>query len=241
MAVEAVDVVGVVAGVEGAELATTEVEGQAADSGDVNVDGLTISSTIEVVAVELRTAFEEEVYIFAQTEVQLQAGTYGQCPALVFDGVIFVIDIGCGSLDVPYICATEAYEGYDGECTVGVDTADAVEHVPHEVEVGVHVLGLRYFAVVPAHCAAQEADTPAQVRGEPFAETEVVYGCDFVLGIGPGQIVFYERTLYTCTDLYEPVVTRCAIVVCLAGLIQRYCYFLCLLCDSGYRTECCAD
>ena len=50
-----------------------------------------------------------------------------------------------------------------------------------------------------------------------------------------------QRALDACTDLDKPVVTRCAVVVCLAGLVQRYCYFLCLLCGCGHCTECCAD
>ena len=71
--------------------------------------------------------------------------------------------------------------------------------------------------VVPAHLAAEEAETPADVGAEPFTEGEIVIGGEFVFFLPVGEIVLNEGRLDAGTYLDEPVVVRSRIIMSVAG------------------------
>ncbi len=96
-------------------------------------------------------------------------------------------------LVVPCECSAEADERHDGEHTAAVHSVEAVEHIPHDVEIAAYIFCFFKSVVVPVERAAEETQTPADVGRHPFAERKIIAHGDMVLFFAVGQMVFHER------------------------------------------------
>ena len=82
------------------------------------------------------------------------------------------------SSEIPRIRTADTDERYDAEYAV-VIYAEAVKHIPHQVEVSVNKLSLAVCTCgIKVISTALCADTPSQIGSEPFTESCAISSSD---------------------------------------------------------------